>query len=233
MNTEIQSITTFLQQHLGSGTWRVLEAGCGSISHIPIPDDATVIGIDVSDRQLQRNARLNESILGDIQTFPIPGESFDLIVCWDVLEHLPDPRKALLNLFQALRPGGIILLAFPNLFSLKGLVTKFTPFIVHLWFYRYIIGDKRERQELDQFPTYLKLAATRGHITRLAVENGLEVSYDLPYEGPVQQHLRSRSKFANLGFAALESVFKVLTLGRWNPNLSDCLMLLRRPERRA
>lgn len=230
MNTEIQSITTLVEHHLGQGNWRVLEAGCGSISHIPIPDSAIVVGIDISSRQLQRNTRLNESILGDIQSLSLPREDFDLIVCWDVLEHLPAPEKALRNLFEAVRPGGVVLLAFPNLYSLKGLVTRLTPFIFHLWFYRYLIGDRREREEMDQFPTYLKLAATPSRVIRQAQKQGLEIGYSLTYEGPVQRYLRSRNKFADFAFWGFEGVCKVLSMGWWNPSLSDCIMVLVKPK---
>jgi hypothetical protein len=44
-----------------------------------------------------------------------------------VIEHLPEPTKALDRLIAALNLGGGLVLAFPNLWSLKGLVTKFTP----------------------------------------------------------------------------------------------------------
>jgi 2-polyprenyl-3-methyl-5-hydroxy-6-metoxy-1,4-benzoquinol methylase len=43
-----------------------------------------------------------------------PAGSFDLVTFWDVLEHLPDPRSALLAAAVLLREEGIILIKVPN-----------------------------------------------------------------------------------------------------------------------
>ena len=44
----------------------------------------------------------------------LPADSFDLINLEQVLEHLPDPRRTLIVLAAALRPGGVIHIAVPN-----------------------------------------------------------------------------------------------------------------------
>src|SRR5262249_32871602 len=40
----------------------------------------------------------------------IPVEAFDVVVCIEVLEHLPDPISAMRTIYQALRFGGIALI---------------------------------------------------------------------------------------------------------------------------
>jgi 2-polyprenyl-3-methyl-5-hydroxy-6-metoxy-1,4-benzoquinol methylase len=72
---------------------RVLEAGCGSASHFNFGQNAYLVGIDISEEQLKSNSVLNEKILGDIQVYNLPVTNFDVIVCWYVLEHLPEPEK--------------------------------------------------------------------------------------------------------------------------------------------
>jgi SAM-dependent methyltransferase len=42
----------------------------------------------------------------DITAIPFPDESFDTIICNHVLEHVPDDRAALDELFRVLKPGG-------------------------------------------------------------------------------------------------------------------------------
>ena len=101
-------------------SFEVLEAGCGSSRHIELGDRARIVGIDISEEQLARNDRLDRKILGDVQTHDFAPECFDLIVCWDVLEHLPEPERALRSFARASKAGGVILLALPNVFSLKG-----------------------------------------------------------------------------------------------------------------
>lgn len=96
----------------------VLDAGCGF--QLPIPlDAATVTGIDISPAALARNEHAHEKILGDITTYPLPRSEYDAVVCWDVIEHLRDPRAALRNLAPTLKPGGLLIVGLPELFSAK------------------------------------------------------------------------------------------------------------------
>jgi 2-polyprenyl-3-methyl-5-hydroxy-6-metoxy-1,4-benzoquinol methylase len=119
---------------------RVLDAGCGRHLHLGYSGinlrDAHVTGIDLSRAALDQNDRIQRKILGDLQTYPLEPEAFDVVICQDVLEHLPRPDKALANMAQALKPGGEILIAVSNPASLKGLVTKFTPHVFHRFVYQ-------------------------------------------------------------------------------------------------
>jgi mycofactocin glycosyltransferase len=49
----------------------------------------------------------------DLRAKPLPSAAFDMIAAIDVLEHLPDPRAALIQLAAALRPGGVLLAHIP------------------------------------------------------------------------------------------------------------------------
>jgi SAM-dependent methyltransferase len=49
----------------------------------------------------------------DITDLPFPDESFDLIVCLHVLEHVPNDRKAMREFYRVLRPGGHAVLQVP------------------------------------------------------------------------------------------------------------------------
>ena len=159
----------------------------------------------------------------------MPPLRFDLVLRWDVLEHLNTPQQALRNLFRTIRHGGVIVLALPNLCSIKGLVAKLTPFVVHRWFYRSLIGDRLPLDDTDQFPTHLRLAAAPGRILRLAQEAGLDKRYLRLYEGPVQWYLRMRSRWADLAFAAVGKFAGVVTLKQFDPNLTDCIIVLQKP----
>jgi SAM-dependent methyltransferase len=57
------------------------------------------------------------TIVGDIQQCPqISDNSFDVIVCTQVLEHVPNPFLAVSELHRMLKPGGILLLTVPAAF---------------------------------------------------------------------------------------------------------------------
>ena len=96
MSEEIQSLQSFLDKELlHRPSVRVLEAGCGSASNLKLGEQVWLVGIDISEKQLARNTVLREKIHADIQRYAFPAESFDAIICWDVLEHLSKPELAL------------------------------------------------------------------------------------------------------------------------------------------
>lgn len=49
----------------------------------------------------------------DITSIPVANESFDVVVCTEVLEHVPDPALAVKEISRILRPGGRLLLTAP------------------------------------------------------------------------------------------------------------------------
>ena len=46
---------------------------------------------------------------------PFPEETFDIVICNDVLEHLEHPAKALENIIKGLKRGGVLYINTPNL----------------------------------------------------------------------------------------------------------------------
>lgn len=207
----------------GKDRIRVLEAGCGSASQIEFKASVYAVGIDISPEELEKNAVVHERILGDIQAYPLPEAEFDAIVCWMVLEHLPRPKDALANLFRAAKPGGIVILGFPNFASIKGLVTKFTPFWFHVLFYRMMHYKSRH------FPTYLRAAILPNRLTQFAEDNGFVTAFLRLAEGGVSKRLRSRSRFVDLGFSIVNRVLRLASFGRWQSALLDeCAVILQK-----
>ncbi|MGV3709071.1 MAG: class I SAM-dependent methyltransferase [Gemmatimonas sp.] len=208
---------------------RVLEAGCGSRTYLSLPDDSFLVGIDISAAQLARDTRLDQKIEGDLQKHDFGSQQFDIIICWYVMEHLPDPASALRNMSRALAPGGLLIFAVPNLWSVKGLVTRFTPFFVHLWFYR-MMGDRRPASEMDQFPTYLRTDMAPDNLRAGAPRLGLDVRYFRKFEGPVQRDLRDRNKLADIGFAVVGRLSTFLTARHVDLTQSDAIVVFERPS---
>ena len=167
-------------RHLLGGRTKitVLDAGCGARSLFRYARGARRVGIDISPEQLARNDALAEKIVGDIQTHRFDAERFDLIVCWDVLEHLPRPQEAVRNLVMALKPGGLMLLVSPNVLSLRGLVTKLTPRWAHVWYYRHVIGNPRAGTPgSPPFDSFHRLAMSLPALESLAKALGLDLVY--------------------------------------------------------
>lgn len=204
---------------------RLLEAGCGSASHIRLNGVTEVVGIDISQEQLARNAVVHQRIQGDLQTYRLPESEFDAVVCWMVLEHLPRPKDALANMFRAVRPGGVVVLGFPNLLSIKGLVTKLTPFWAHNAFYRSM------KYTSPHFPTFFRAAILPGNLRRFAEEQGMGVAFCALLEGRVTKRFRARWRLADSMFRAIAAIGRWLSGGRVNLLLDGCAMIVTKPAR--
>jgi len=231
MDKQISIVQNIVDEMLASGdTVRVLEAGCGSRSFIQFGPKAYLAGIDISREQLQKNTLLQEKILGDIQTFPLSPDSFDIIICWDVLEHLPHPENALGNFLRAVRPGGIIVLGAPVMSSLKGLVTKCTPHWFHVMLYRKVIGNPLAGTPgYGPFKTFLKASMSPRSIRRFATKNQLGIDFFETFEGVMQQNVRQKYRLADIAFRVVSPLVKLLSFGTIDPHATEFVAVLRKP----
>src|SRR5579859_5548598 len=92
---------------------RLLEIGCGAGRNLRAfahyRPDLTLQGVDISRVALEEAAAAGGPIvyrLGDALHLPYPDASFDIVVLFDVLEHVPDVGRAVAEIARVLRPGG-------------------------------------------------------------------------------------------------------------------------------
>jgi SAM-dependent methyltransferase len=65
-------------------------------------------------------------------------ETFDVVTMWDVLEHLPRPAETLARISGLLRPGGLLVITYPDIDGIPArLMGRKWPFLlsVHLTYY--------------------------------------------------------------------------------------------------
>jgi SAM-dependent methyltransferase len=113
-----------LAQYKQSGA--LLDLGCSSGSFLEsLPRDSwKLYGIEMS----AEGARTAETrtgaqvFVGNILNAPFPPESFDVITCFDVLEHLCEPRRVMARVGEWLKPGGIFYVLVPNVDSAEARV---------------------------------------------------------------------------------------------------------------
>lgn len=99
----------------------MLDVGCGSglslLEAQALGALAYGIEADPNVRRIADELKLRVHI-GSLHDRPFPDVSFDLIVLNQVIEHIPDPGKALEALKERLKPMGRLVLVFPNRCSL-------------------------------------------------------------------------------------------------------------------
>ena len=99
----------------------VLDAGCGTGygSRLLAAGGAReVIGVDIARAVLETVApAMPESVhlqVGDLRKLDLEDDAFELVVCFEVIEHFEDPFIVLDELVRVLAPGGLLLLSSPN-----------------------------------------------------------------------------------------------------------------------
>lgn len=184
-----------LAKALPDGALAIYEAGGGSTSFLPLGvlERAHVTVVDIDPTQIRNNTYAQSTILGDIQTHRFPPSSFDLVICYNVLEHVPDVEATLRGFCEAVRTGGLILIGAPNPASLSGIVTKYSPHWFHVWFYRSIRGDKDAgKPGHAPFPTFFHPLVSLPRLEAFARANGLTTIYRRDYESPRYPEMRQR-----------------------------------------
>jgi SAM-dependent methyltransferase len=212
------------RQGLDRSSLRVLDAGCGSQTHIELPPNAHVVGIDISADALEQNEALDERIVGDLETIELAPKSFDLIVCWDVLEHLRRPERALDSFVRALDDEGVLVLGVPNVLSVKGIVTKYTPHSFHRWIYRRAASSRS-----DPYRTFLRLAISPRAVQRWARRSGLRVEYIGFYEATLQVRLRTALHLSGWPWTAARVAVRTLSLGVVATDDTEYVAIFSRP----
>jgi SAM-dependent methyltransferase len=101
----------------------VLDVGCGRgfLLHALRASGYDAHGVELSDYAAQHARKILglEVHLGDFMTAPFSEGSFNAIIFWHSLEHLPDPLAAIERARSLLMPGGCLLVALPNSDSIQ------------------------------------------------------------------------------------------------------------------
>jgi SAM-dependent methyltransferase len=115
---------------LKPGTW-VLDAGCGTGRHLCQAfryRDVHVVGIDRKGEDATKAKNMLNIMrhegedgggigfvsVGDITHLPFADESFDIVICSEVLEHVPEHEKAVSEIVRVLKNGQALVVSVPR-----------------------------------------------------------------------------------------------------------------------
>lgn len=111
----------FLSEGLSPGA-RVLDVGCGrGVLLTSFADRGFEIhGIEMCEAAIEgADPRAQIQIVHELAAAKYPDQHFDRVVIWHVLEHLPNPRETMQEIYRILKPGGRVVVAVPNFSSLQ------------------------------------------------------------------------------------------------------------------
>lgn len=117
-----ERMVRLIQKFKTTGRW--LDVGCGSGALLV---QARSKGYHVSGQEISpffidfcRNTHQLEVFNGELDTFNIRGEVFDIISCFDVIEHHRHPLSLLTEIRRILKPNGLLVISthdFGNVFA--------------------------------------------------------------------------------------------------------------------
>jgi 2-polyprenyl-3-methyl-5-hydroxy-6-metoxy-1,4-benzoquinol methylase len=108
---------------------RILEIGC-ALGHTlaAIRNEglaSEVVGVELLDlpRTAAERRSVDRYIVGNIETdnLDLDTESFDVVICGDVLEHLNDPWSVMRTVHRLLRRNGVLVASVPNVREVRTL----------------------------------------------------------------------------------------------------------------
>ena len=121
---------------------------------------ARPLGIDISLPTVRQAAAVLAAhrpwvLLGDVRAIPLQADSVDLIYSMGTIEHFPEYRAALAEIFRVLRPGGRAIVGVPNRWD-----PFLRPLLVAAW---NLVG---------RYPYGMEKAFAPGELRRLLAEAG-------------------------------------------------------------
>lgn len=173
---------------------KALDIGCqyGLFSFALAEKGADVTGIDISTRWVDRCKREAKEkygdsgmdfVVGDAQNLPFEDESFDVVVCTEVVEHVDYGGNVLSEIHRILVPGGVMVLGTPNTSSYYGWLWKTIKAMLPMKAIKKVIRKifsakeadiiEKVRQELPE-ETREKLDAEMKKLDELGKELGVE-----------------------------------------------------------
>ena len=111
-----------LARRYGPTQGRVLEIGCG-LGHLLgwLADRYQVFGADINPwalEQAQRNVPQASYLIASAEDLGVfRGGTFQIVIAKHIVEHLNNPEQAIAEMSRVLAPGGLLVLATPNLDS--------------------------------------------------------------------------------------------------------------------
>jgi len=139
---KLTNVTDILKQ-IKKKKINILEIGCGSGSFLNLLDSTlqndfnfdeyNLYGVDIDGNAISNNENKNINFtVGSAETFQI-NKKFDIIIHFELIEHLPNPNKMMSNIYKHLEEDGYSYFTTPNAlgFEIKAIHYNNIRFLAH------------------------------------------------------------------------------------------------------
>ncbi len=106
-------IIKFIDKYSNRCHGKLVDIGCGNkpyLKYFSLIDE--YIGVDVVNG--------GADIISNAKSLPIEGDSIDVVLCNQLIEHDPEPDKIIAEIYRILKEGGILILSAPQMGRLHG-----------------------------------------------------------------------------------------------------------------
>jgi SAM-dependent methyltransferase len=137
MNRQLMSFAREQLSKIPQGSM-VLDVGVGSAPYWHLRPDLAWHGLDINEGE-----KVDYLIAKD-KDWPIPNESFDVVFCTQVIEHVEVPEFMVSQVKRVLKPGGLVILNAPFLYPFHGMPedhSRFTTSQLRFLFKDYEISE--------------------------------------------------------------------------------------------
>ena len=111
-----RKLYSFIKSESNHIQGRTLDIGCGEKPYAHLFSCTEYIGIDIETTEKYHEKHKTDLFYNGVD-LPFENNSFDSIVCFEVLEHVFEPEKIVNEMFRVLKPGGSLLLTTPFIWN--------------------------------------------------------------------------------------------------------------------
>jgi len=195
---------------------RILSIGCGLAGDLFVLNLLwgkkycfELTGLDIDSEKIhllnyfkeKREVKNLAFLLGDAQVLPFKEGAFDIVICSEVLEHLPDPEKAISEIRRVLVSDGLAIITTPNGSNLLTLVGRLFKRIPKG---REVNEEKSEHISVKAWREWVRLFKKAGFSVERVLRGSLIIG------GPAYDHFSALFGIILI----IESILDLIPLGR-------------------
>ena len=136
---------------------------------------------DVRVRYANLSAANRPDVQTDAATLPFKNETFDAVICAEMLEHVADPVSVIREAYRVLRGRGVLLITVPFLFPIHADPYDYCRYTDHYW-----------RENLRKVGFVDLAVEPQGYFWSVAVEMARAWCYERVKQGRLQSRLLQR-----------------------------------------